>query len=63
MEVGFMICDFIYLMMTLKGRDTYRVFISHLDRKATAKRSGEFLLDFLKVFITVIVYLATVTDR
>jgi len=49
-------------MMALKGRDMYRVPPPHLDRKTTAQPSGEFLLDFLKVVITAIVYLATVTN-
>jgi hypothetical protein len=40
----------------------YRVFLPLLDRQALARRSSEFIFDFLKVIITAIVGLTSIID-
>jgi len=53
-----MLCDFIYLMMALKGRDIGVFFSATLPEK---RRTSAFLWVFFRL-ITAIVYLTTVTE-
>jgi len=49
--------------LPLQDSNTHRVFLFLLDRQAPARRSGDFLLHFLKVIITAIVCLVPAIER